>query len=68
MFTRPLFGTKDMIRQHEILTEVAALVDRGTIRPTATQSLGAINAANLRKAHAAIEAGRVVGKLVLAGF
>ncbi len=68
MFTRPLFGTKDMIRQHEILTEVAALVDRGAIRPTATQSLGAINAANLRKAHAAIEAGRVIGKLVLAGF
>ena len=68
MFTRPLFGTPDMIRQHEILTEVAGLVDRGAIRPTATQSLGVINAANLRKAHAAIEAGSVIGKLVLAGF
>ncbi len=68
MFTRPMFGTADMIRQHEILTEVAALVDRGAVRPTATQSLGAINAANLRRAHAAIEAGRVIGKLVLAGF
>ena len=68
MFTRPMFGTADMIRQHEILTEVAALVDRGAVRPTATQSLGVINAANLRQAHAAIEAGSVVGKLVLAGF
>lgn len=29
MFTRPMFGTEDMIRQHEILTEVASLVDRG---------------------------------------
>ncbi|MBV8401319.1 MAG: zinc-binding alcohol dehydrogenase family protein [Acetobacteraceae bacterium] len=68
MFTRPMFGTKDMIRQHEILTEVASLVDRGIIRPTAAQSMGVINAANLRRAHAAIEAGRVVGKLVLEGF
>ncbi len=68
MFTRPMFGTADMVRQHEILTEVAALVDRGAVRPTATQSLGVINAANLRQAHAAIEAGSVIGKLVLAGF
>ncbi len=68
MFTRPMFGTADMIRQYEILTEVAALVDRGAVRPTATQSLGVINAANLRQAHAAIEAGSVIGKLVLAGF
>ncbi len=68
MFTRPMFGTADMIRQHEILTEVAALVDRGAVRPTATQSLGVINAANLRQAHAAIETGNVIGKLVLAGF
>ena len=68
MFTRPMFGTADMIRQHEILTEVAGLVDRGAVRATAAQSFGAINAANLRRAHAAIEAGRVVGKLVLAGF
>ena len=68
MFTRPMFGTADMIRQHEILMEVAALVDRGALRPTATQSLGVINAANLRKAHAAIEAGNVIGKLILAGF
>ena len=68
MFTRPMFGTADMIRQHEILTEVAALVDRGALRPTATQSVGVINAANLRRAHAAIEAGSVIGKLVLASF
>jgi NADPH:quinone reductase len=64
MFTRPMFGTEDMIRQHEILTEVASLVDRGAVRATATQSVGTINAANLRRAHAAVEAGRVVGKLV----
>lgn len=71
MFTRAMFGMADMIRQHEILTEVAGLVDRGAVRATATRSLGAIDAANLAnlwRAHAAVEAGRVVGKLVLEGF
>ncbi|SHI29283.1 zinc-binding alcohol dehydrogenase family protein [Pollutimonas bauzanensis] len=68
MFTRPMLQTRDMIRQHEILTEIAGLVDTGVIRATATQNLGAINAANLRKAHALIESGKTIGKIVLAGF
>jgi zinc-binding alcohol dehydrogenase family protein len=68
MFTRALFGTPDMIRQHEILQEVASLVDAGQLRATAAQGFGTINAANLRRAHAALEAGRVVGKIVLEGF
>ncbi|MGI4796878.1 MAG: zinc-binding alcohol dehydrogenase family protein [Janthinobacterium lividum] len=68
MFTRPMFGTGDMVRQHEILTEVAGLVDAGVLKATATLNVGIINAANLRQAHATIEAGRTVGKLVLAGF
>jgi NADPH:quinone reductase len=68
MFTRPMFGTGDMIRQHEILNEAASLVDAGKLRMTAAQSYGTINADNLRRAHALIEAGRVVGKIVLVGF
>jgi NADPH2:quinone reductase len=68
MFTRSLFGTPDMIRQHEILDAVAGLIDDGTLRATATQDFGRINAGNLRRAHAALEAGRVIGKIVLAGF
>lgn len=68
MFTRPMQNTPDMIRQHEILNEVASLVDSGAIRTTATQNLGSINARNLRKAHGLIEAGHTVGKIVLAGF
>jgi hypothetical protein len=47
---------------------VAALVDAGRLRATAAQNYGAINAGNLRRAHAAIEAGQVMGKIVLAGF
>ena len=68
MFTRPMFATADMIRQHEILCEIAGLVDAGQLRATATQAYGTIRADNLRRAHAAIEAGRVVGKIVLEGF
>ena len=33
-----------------------------------TQNYGTINAANLRKAHAAIESGTTIGKIVLEGF
>jgi NADPH2:quinone reductase len=68
MLTRPKFATEDMIRQHEILTEVASLVDHSAVRARATQSIGTINAANRRQVHAAVEAGRIVGKLVLEGF
>lgn len=68
MFTRPMFATSDMARQHDILDEVAALVDKGVLRAAAGQNLGRICAENLRRAHAAIEAGRVVGKITLEGF
>jgi NADPH:quinone reductase-like Zn-dependent oxidoreductase len=68
MFTRSMFGTPDMIEQHKLLTEVARLVDAGTLRTTVGQRLGAINAANLRRAHALLEEGRAIGKLVLTGF
>ena len=68
MFTRPLFGTPDISRQGEILNEVAALLDAGKIRSTATESLGIINAANLKRAHETLESGTARGKLVLEGF
>lgn len=68
MFTRSLFKTRDMDEQHKILTEIARLVDAGKIRSTLTETLGLINAENLKKAHALIETGRTKGKLVLAGF
>jgi zinc-binding alcohol dehydrogenase family protein len=68
MFTRSMFGTPDMIEQHKILTEVARLIDAGTLRTTVGQDLGRINAENVRRAHKLLEAGRVIGKLVLSGF
>jgi zinc-binding alcohol dehydrogenase family protein len=68
MFTRPRFGTPDMIAQHKLLAETAGLVDAGVIRTTHAETLGPINAATLKKAHALIESGRTRGKLVLAGW
>jgi alcohol dehydrogenase len=68
MFTRSMFGTPDMQRQHDILEEVGELIDSGAIKTTLSGDLGAINAANLRRAHALLEEGRTIGKVVLSGF
>jgi NADPH2:quinone reductase len=68
MFTRSSFGTPSMIEQHKLLDQVAALVDRGILRTTLKQVLSPINAANLRKAHAQLESGTTIGKLVLEGW
>jgi zinc-binding alcohol dehydrogenase family protein len=68
MFARARFETADMGEQGWLLNEVARLVDAGQIRTTMRQNLGSINAANLKRAHALIESGSAIGKLVLAGF
>lgn len=68
MFTRPMFATNNMQRQHEILNAVADLIDAGKLRATASTSYGRINAENLRRALAALEEGHVVGKITLSGF
>jgi zinc-binding alcohol dehydrogenase family protein len=68
MFTRSLFNTADMIEQHRILNRLAELVDAGTIRTTANENFGRIDAENLRRAHALIESNTARGKIVLEGF
>lgn len=68
MFTRPSFETPDMAEQGRLLGQLAALVDEGLIRSTHARTLGRIDARTLRDAHAAVESGHTVGKIVLAGF
>ncbi|WP_110693604.1 zinc-binding alcohol dehydrogenase family protein [Salinicola halophyticus] len=68
MYTRSLFQTPDMGEQGELLNRVAGLIDDGRIRTTLTETMGPINAANLKKAHILIESGRARGKIVLEGF
>ncbi len=68
MFTRSSFQTPDMIAQHHLLNDVADLIDKGVLRTTLDQSFGAINAANLKRAHALLESGKSRGKIVLEGW
>ncbi|SDR21193.1 zinc-binding alcohol dehydrogenase family protein [Pseudoxanthomonas sp. CF125] len=68
MFARARFRTPDMIEQHRILTRLASLIDAGELRTTHTETIGAINAANLRETHRRLESGTTIGKLVLAGW
>lgn len=68
MFTRSLFRTEDMIKQHEMLNRVSELVDSGDVKTTVAENFGTINAANLLKAHALLESGKSRGKIVLSGF
>lgn len=68
MFTRSLFHTSDMIKQHQILDTLADMIDSGKIKTTLTESVSPINAANLRAVHAKLEAGSTIGKIVLENF
>jgi zinc-binding alcohol dehydrogenase family protein len=68
MFTRSSFQTPDMIGQHALLNDVADLIDNGVLRTTLDQTFGAINAANLKRAHALLESGQSRGKIVLEGW
>ena len=68
MFARSMFGTPDMIEQHKLLNEVAALIDAGKLKTTLGEVYGKISAVNLRRAHEAMEGRRTIGKIVLSGF
>jgi NADPH2:quinone reductase len=68
MFTRSQFQTPDMAAQGDLLEEASRLFDDGTLRHTMRENYGPLNAASLRKAHAMLESGRMIGKLVLSGI
>jgi zinc-binding alcohol dehydrogenase family protein len=68
MFARSMFQSADMGAQGQLLSRVSELVDQGRLRTTLGQHLGRINAEHLRAAHAELESGRSIGKLVLEGF
>lgn len=68
MFTRSLYETPDMINQHHLLNRISTLIDQGVLQTTVGEHFGAINAANMRRAHALIESGKARGKIVLEGF
>ncbi|MCT4487440.1 zinc-binding alcohol dehydrogenase family protein [Levilactobacillus parabrevis] len=65
MYTKSFFETDDMISQHETLERVRQLLDAGQLKSSLTKTFTPINAANLRAAHALVEANRMIGKVVL---
>ena len=66
MFSKSWYGY-DLDSQGAILDQVAALLDKGTLQCTLTKTLQPLNAANLRQAHALVESGHMIGKIVVAG-
>lgn len=68
MFARSMFQTPDMVQQHHLLNRIAAWIDEGRVRATTNSVVTPINAANLRDAHAALESGKAIGKIVLEGW
>ncbi len=68
MFTRSMYQTPDMQEQHNLLNKTAQLIDEGVLRTTMTEQYGPLTAENLRKAHARLETGAMIGKLVLSGI
>lgn len=67
-FTRSLFRTKDLIKQHEILNRISGFVDAGILRSTLNRDLGMICASNVTRACQILASGNSVGKIVMSGF
>jgi zinc-binding alcohol dehydrogenase family protein len=68
MFTRSIYSTSDMAEQGLILARIANLIDRSVLVGTATTTLSPINASTLKRAHAQLESGTTIGKVVLSGW
>lgn len=68
MFTRSMYQTADMIEQQRLLNALATLIDEGKLVTTVNDAIRPINAKNLRNAHAMVEQGRSIGKVVLADW
>ena len=68
MFTRSKYQTPDMLEQQKLLERIAEWFDRGTLKGILRETLQPINAENLKKAHAKLESGTMIGKLALKGW
>ncbi|SOE21372.1 NADPH2:quinone reductase [Spirosomataceae bacterium TFI 002] len=65
MYTRSMFTTEDIARQHEILNIISDLLDAGTIKSTLTTTLNGFTVENLKLAHQMQESGKTIGKTVI---
>ncbi len=65
MYTRSMYATSDLTRQHYILNHLAELFDKGTLQSTLTTTLEGFTVQNLKKAHTMQESGKTIGKTVI---
>ncbi|TLQ05208.1 zinc-binding alcohol dehydrogenase family protein [Pediococcus stilesii] len=65
MYTKSFYETPDMESQHEILEEIAQMLDNGELVSTLTRQFSPINVENLKKAHELVESGHMIGKVVI---
>lgn len=65
MYTKSYYGTADLVTQHEILNQIANLLDRGLITSTRAKTLSPITASTLRTAHSLVESNHMIGKVVV---
>ncbi len=65
MFAQSLYPGGNPISQHRILDQAAGLIDSGQLRTTVSEVLSPINAEQLRRAHQRVEAGGMLGKIVV---
>lgn len=65
MFTRSLYATKDMKRQHEILENLGVLLEKGTVRSTLNKVFKGLNPESFKEAHKLQESGKSIGKNVI---
>lgn len=68
MYTKSYYHTADMISQHEILEQIAQLLDNGTIHSTVTKVLKPISVDNLRQAHQLVETNHMIGKVAISNI
>ncbi|AQQ52181.1 zinc-binding alcohol dehydrogenase family protein [Planococcus lenghuensis] len=67
MYTRSVFQTEDMIRQHELLDRLADDVDAGELETTKTEHFTPISPSALKEAYSNLLTGRTIGKIVVEG-
>lgn len=68
MYSKAYYQSERMISQHQILDQLAQWYEEGKLKPIVTRSYRPINAANLIKAQADVETGKMIGKVTLTGW
>lgn len=67
MYTRSVFQTEDMIRQHDLLNLLAEWVEAEEVESTMTRHFQPINEKNLDEAYQQLLTSQTIGKIVLEG-